>query len=184
MVKYTIPFLLAWFSIAASAAIVIGHPQGRLTMVMVFDEQCPHCQRMWPRLDTLIARHPDLKIRLMPVAFVNDSSSLEARVAIRLAQMGEGRFEAYQTYLRQHDFQAEAVRRFLEGHRLWTTSFAHSLYSQGVERQLQEGQMWLRAAGSGTPLIALYRKGQKPQAVFKGETTLARLEQAIGEFGP
>ena len=53
---------LVMTSMDCDAAVVVGNPRGEITLVEIFDYQCPHCRDMWPIINLLIKRNPDLRV--------------------------------------------------------------------------------------------------------------------------
>jgi protein-disulfide isomerase len=66
--------------------IVIGNPQGDVTLVEMFDYNCGYCRGALPDLATLIAEDPNLKVVLKEFPILSEGSVEAARVAILVSR--------------------------------------------------------------------------------------------------
>jgi protein-disulfide isomerase len=62
--------------------VVLGNPQGNVTMVEFFDYNCAFCKRALPDMMTLLKTHPDLKFVLKEFPVLGPGSVEAAHVAI------------------------------------------------------------------------------------------------------
>jgi protein-disulfide isomerase len=66
--------------------IVIGNPNGDVTLVEMFDYNCGYCRGALPDLATLIAEDPNLKVILKEFPILSKDSVDAARVAVLVSQ--------------------------------------------------------------------------------------------------
>jgi protein-disulfide isomerase len=66
--------------------IVIGNPDGDVTLVEMFDYNCGYCRQALPDLATLLAEDPNLKVILKEFPILSEESVDAARVAILVSQ--------------------------------------------------------------------------------------------------
>ncbi len=66
--------------------IVLGNPEGDVTLVEMFDYNCGYCRGALPDLATLIAEDPNLKIILKEFPILSQESVDAARVAVLVSQ--------------------------------------------------------------------------------------------------
>lgn len=66
--------------------IVLGNPEGDVTLVEMFDYNCGYCRQALPDLATLIAEDPDLKVILKEFPILSKESVDAARIAILVGQ--------------------------------------------------------------------------------------------------
>ncbi len=66
--------------------IVIGNPEGDVTLVEMFDYNCGYCRQALPDLATLIAEDPNLKVILKEFPILSEESVDAARIAILVGQ--------------------------------------------------------------------------------------------------
>lgn len=63
------------------ANVILGNPEGDVTLVEMFDYNCGYCRRAVPDLATLIAEDPNLKIVLKEFPILSEGSVAAAKVA-------------------------------------------------------------------------------------------------------
>jgi len=76
---------------------VIGNPQGDVTIIEFFDDECPFCKLLTPQLDRLIANDPKVRVILKEFAILGPGSETAARFA--LASKKQGRYPAFHAAL-------------------------------------------------------------------------------------
>jgi protein-disulfide isomerase len=67
------------------ANVVLGNPNGDVTLVEMFDYNCGYCRRALPDLAALLAEDPNLKIILKEFPILSDGSVEAAKVAFLVA---------------------------------------------------------------------------------------------------
>jgi protein-disulfide isomerase len=66
----------------ANAGVVVGNPDGDVTLVEFFDYNCPYCRKAMTTLDALLKSDPKLKILLRDLPIVHPPESIEvAKIA-------------------------------------------------------------------------------------------------------
>jgi protein-disulfide isomerase len=68
--------------LSSSHQVVLGNPQGNVTMVEFFDYNCGYCKRALPDMVELLKTNPDLKFILKEFPVLGDGSVEAARVAV------------------------------------------------------------------------------------------------------
>ncbi len=66
--------------------IVLGNPNGDVTLVEMFDYNCGYCRGALPDLATLIAEDPNLSVILKEFPILSKESVDAARVAVLVAR--------------------------------------------------------------------------------------------------
>ncbi|GHA12102.1 outer membrane protein [Devosia pacifica] len=66
----------------AEGDVVLGNPDGDVTLVELFDYNCGYCRQALPDLATLLAEDPELKVILKEFPILSQESVEAARVAI------------------------------------------------------------------------------------------------------
>jgi protein-disulfide isomerase len=66
--------------------VVLGNPDGDVTLVEMFDYNCGYCRQAVPDMAALIAEDPNLKIILKEFPILSDGSVEAAKVAILVAE--------------------------------------------------------------------------------------------------
>jgi protein-disulfide isomerase len=68
------------------AQVVLGNPDGDVTLVEFFDYNCGYCRNALPDLATLLAEDPDLRVVLKEFPILSNASIDAARVAVLVGQ--------------------------------------------------------------------------------------------------
>jgi hypothetical protein len=165
----------------AVGAIVVGNPQGAVTLTEVVDYQCEHCHRMQPRINWLMAHDSQLKIRLIPVAIINNNSLAEAASSYVMAKT-TNHFLNYHNFLLSRAVNTRGVVGILNNLHLKTKTFRFEMHQPWVLKEMEAGLALLKQYHSGTPLILIYPSGNpKKRFVFRGESDLKPIIRAIKE---
>lgn len=75
--------------------IVVGNPNGDVTLVEMFDYNCGYCRGALPDLATLIAEDPNLRVVLKEFPILSKDSVDAARVAVLVSQAPEVSYWAF-----------------------------------------------------------------------------------------
>jgi protein-disulfide isomerase len=68
----------------APGQIVLGNPDGDVTLVEMFDYNCGYCRQALPNLATLIDEDPNLRVILKEFPILSQGSAEAARVAVQV----------------------------------------------------------------------------------------------------
>ncbi len=68
------------------ANVILGNPEGDVTLVEMFDYNCSYCRRALPDLATLIAEDSNLRVILKEFPILSDGSVEAAKVAYLVAE--------------------------------------------------------------------------------------------------
>ncbi|PCI37731.1 MAG: hypothetical protein COB50_03460 [Thiotrichales bacterium] len=165
------------------AAIVIGNPHGKVTMIAVIDYQCPYCKQDYPVIRKLIHNDPDLKVRLMPVAIINQISIYETAAAITATRYNKFH-KLSQIFMAQAHLNAKGVNRILKQLELSSNKFNRLMHSKFVKQQMLEGLQFLKVESSGTPLFIIYpTHNPKLSTTLSGYQDYLKLRQVIRHAG-
>lgn len=82
---------------------VAGNPNGKITLVEFFDFRCPHCDRMEPIVNALIASNPDLRVIYKNFPILGSKSLFASQAA--LAAVSQGKYLAFHSALMEHGNQ-------------------------------------------------------------------------------
>lgn len=170
---------LLLISKATLAAIVVGNPNGAVTLTEVLDYQCGHCHRMQPLVNWLMDHDKHLKIRLMPIAIINKDSLVEATSSYVMAKNTPD-FLKYHEFLMSKAVSAEVVDKALNKLHVNTKTFQSEMHQTWVLNEMERGLSLLKVYHSGTPLILIYRTDNpSKKIVFRGETDPRLIIRAI-----
>lgn len=68
------------------ANVVLGNPEGDVTLVEMFDYNCGYCRSSVPDMATLLAEDPNLKVILKEFPILSQESEEAARIGVLVAQ--------------------------------------------------------------------------------------------------
>ena len=68
--------------------VVLGNPQGDVTLVEMFDYNCGYCRNALPDLAALIAEDPNLRVVLKEFPILSNESIDAARIGVLVSQSG------------------------------------------------------------------------------------------------
>ena len=66
--------------------VVLGNPEGDVTLVEMFDYNCAYCRQAMPDLVTLLAEDPNLKVILKEFPILSQESADAARVSVLVSR--------------------------------------------------------------------------------------------------
>lgn len=69
--------------------MVMGNPDGKLTIVEIVDYRCHYCGRMNRTMKEVLSLEPDVRVIIRPVAWVDDQSAPIAKFMLAVAQQGK-----------------------------------------------------------------------------------------------
>ena len=172
------------FSVTSFAAVIEGNNQGKVTLIEVFDYQCMYCHNAYPKILKLMDKNPDLKVRLMPVAILNQLSLYEAAAAITAARYPSKFQEFTDMAMMGNPLSENEITSDLNSLHLNSPDFKNQMHSKSVENQLMQGLQFLRLEHASTPLFIIYPSNNpKISAVLKGDQKFSTLQKAISEAG-
>jgi protein-disulfide isomerase len=80
--------------------LVMGNPEGTITMVEFLDYNCGYCKRAYPEVHELIADNKDLRLVIKEFPVLGPGSEIAARAA--LAAKKQGKYSEFYHALMQH----------------------------------------------------------------------------------
>jgi protein-disulfide isomerase len=80
---------------ASNRQVVLGNPNGSVTLVEFFDYNCTYCRRAQADMKKLLEGNPDLKVVLKEFPVLGDGSVEAARVAIALHMIAPDKYAAF-----------------------------------------------------------------------------------------
>jgi hypothetical protein len=164
------------------AAIDVGDLKGLVTLTEVFDYQCVHCHEMQDTINQVIKDNTHIKLRLIPVAIVNNNSLIEAASSYVVAKRTDY-FENYHQYLMTGAISSEKVYHALVKMGVNMKSFVLEMHQPWVLNQMNEGMALLNKYHSGTPLTLVCPTNNVFKcSVFRGEVEPQLINRAIKEM--
>jgi predicted DsbA family dithiol-disulfide isomerase len=173
-------------SLPSQAGIIGGNPKGRVTLEFIYDYQCPHCHAMYPIIQSLIKNNPQLKVKWLPVAILNNLSLEQAATALAAAHSTPS-YSLYQnvslTGLPLTNSQNQSL---LENLGLNTPDFLLSRHQVWIKTVLMEDRKKLKALNmTAVPVCLIYSTSYPAQySVFLGEQSYQTLQEAINHDNP
>lgn len=75
--------------------VVLGNPEGSITLVEFFDYNCGYCKRAYGDMVKLIDEHPDLKVVLKEFPVLGQGSVEAAQVAVAVNSVAPEKYSAF-----------------------------------------------------------------------------------------
>jgi protein-disulfide isomerase len=131
---------------------VAGNPQGKVTLVEFFDFRCPHCDRMAPIIESLIANNPDLRVVYKTFPILGNKSVFAAEAAY--ASIPQGKYLAFHKALMQtgHAIDFENVYTLAKEQGIDITKLKTDMGSGKIDYHLENNKKLGQSLGIiGTP---------------------------------
>ncbi|WP_052731967.1 DsbA family protein [Devosia geojensis] len=81
----------------AEGHVVLGNPQGDVTLVELFDYNCGYCRQALPHLAQLIAEDPNLRVILKEFPILSQESIEAARIGVLVAEADVDYWDFHET---------------------------------------------------------------------------------------
>lgn len=163
----------------SNAAVVMGNPNGTIELTEIVDYQCPHCQAMSPVIDQLIQQHNELRVKLLPVAILNQDSIVQASFAVSRALYHQDFYQAHALLMRNnHQSPMGAqIDKMTADH----PALLKEMHSPQVKAVLDEGLNKMQQLNlHETPILLISpRQSEIHPIVLVGEQSLEKLNQLI-----
>ncbi len=137
-------------------AIVLGNPEGDVTVVEFFDYNCPYCRRVMPQVDTLVEQDPNVRLVYREWPILGEGSVFAARAA--LAARKQGKYEEFHVAMMGMEGRAEepTVLRIAREVGLNIEQLRRDMDAPEVDEHIQTSMELTRALGfSGTPSFVI-----------------------------
>ncbi len=79
--------------------MILGNPQGKISIVEFYDYQCHHCRDMSPIIEKIIKNNPDVKVILKAVPLFGESSKDATIAALSAYATNKNNFVKFHQYL-------------------------------------------------------------------------------------
>jgi protein-disulfide isomerase len=132
--------------------VVIGNPEGNLTMVEFFDYNCGYCKRSLDDVVALVETDPEIKFVLKEFPILGEGSVFAARAAIAARKQGKY-WELHQAMMRERGTNDEAqVVRLAADLGLDVERLRADMEADEVDLTIQQNYSLAEAMGiQGTP---------------------------------
>ena len=137
-------------------AIVLGNPEGDVTVVEFFDYNCPYCRRVMPEVDALVEQDPNVRLVYREWPILGEGSVFAARAA--LASRNQGLYEEFHVAMMGMNERAEeaSVLRIARRVGLDIEQLQQDMGAPDVDEHIQTSMELTRALGfSGTPSFVI-----------------------------
>ena len=175
----TIIAMLLLFNISpVNANIIMGDPNGKITLVEFYDYQCPHCKNMAPIIAVLIKNNRNLRVIYRPIAVLNTLSTLEATSAL-VAEKHSSFYNIHKMFMTNEISSPKQLLQLTKMLNISLASLQHEMQSQVIQDELQENtQLFYNLGTSHIPLILI---GNKHQILWmhSGEVSYEVLQHEI-----
>ncbi len=156
--------------------MVMGNPDGDVTLVEFFDYNCGFCRRALSDLNTLIEQDPKLKVVLKEYPVLSEESIQAARVAIAVHRRAPEKYAEFHRTLLSNEGQVngEVALKAAEGLGLDAEALMADANTVETEAFIREAHELAQALGiNGTPSYVV------GEDVLAGAVGLPALKQAV-----
>lgn len=137
-------------------AIILGNPDGDVTVVEFFDYNCPYCRRVMPQVDALVAQDPNVRLVYREWPILGEGSDFAARAA--LASRNQGKYEEFHVAMMSMEERAAeaSVLRIAREVGLDVELLVHDMGAPEIDEHIATSMELTRALGfSGTPSFVI-----------------------------
>lgn len=163
-------------------AIVLGNPQGNITLTEFFDYNCPFCKKIVPAMQRLIGADPQLRVVFREWPVFGEGSDFAARAA--LAALDQGKYwQVHTGLMAMKDRAAEpSVMRVVRRLGLDEARLREAMYSDRVEDHIARSFMLAdHMSLLGTPTLIAGDEALFGDQSFQDLTALvARARRTLG----
>lgn len=141
--------------------MVLGNPQGPITLVEFFDYNCGYCKRAFSDMTALIDANPDLRVVIKEFPILSEGSVEAARVSVAVKDSAPEHYLKFHEELFSRPGQAtgEKALEIAEDLGLDAKALRTAANAEAVTRNLQEVQQLAEVLGiSGTPSYVIGRE--------------------------
>jgi protein-disulfide isomerase len=141
--------------------MVLGNPQGPITLVEFFDYNCGYCKRALSDMTALIDANPDLRVVIKEFPILSEASVEAARISVAVKDTAPESYLKFHGELLSRPGQASVDKalEIAEDLGLDAEALRAAANAEGVTRNLQEVQELAQALGiSGTPSYVIGRE--------------------------
>jgi len=134
--------------------VVLGNPEGEVTLVEFFDYNCGYCRRAGEDLNKLIEANPDLRVVLKEFPVLGPESVEAAQVGIAVNEVAPDRYGEFHDALLASDGQvdAQAALAVVEQLGLDRSAVEAAMDADVVQATIEEVYTLANALGlTGTP---------------------------------
>ncbi len=165
---------------------VVGNKSAKINVVEFFDYQCPHCKRMGPIIDKLLAKHKNVRFVFKEFPIFGKVSMLASSAALASQRQDK--------YMKFHDALMESTGRLNEkrimsiakGVGLDITRLKKDMKSPAIAQELRANMMLAQGLGvNGTPafVIGVYPNSKKQAyQLIPGATNYDALNKAVAKY--
>jgi len=162
--------------------IVLGNPQGNVTLTEFFDYNCPFCKKLVPAMQRLIGSDPQLRVVFREWPIFGEGSDFAARAA--LAALDQGKYwQVHTGLMAMKDRAAEpSVMRVIRRLGLDEAKLREDMYSDRVEDHIARSFMLAEHMSLiGTPTLIAGDEALFGDQSFEDLTALVtRARQTLG----
>jgi len=137
-------------------AVVLGNPDGDVTVVEFFDYNCPYCRRVMPQVEALIEADPNVRLVYREWPILGDGSVFASRAA--LAARKQGKYKAFHEAMMGMSGRAEeaSVLRIAREVGLDIDQLRLDMQAPEVDEHIQTSIDLTRSLGfNGTPSFVI-----------------------------
>jgi len=158
--------------------VVIGNPNGDVTLVEMFDYNCGYCRGALPDLATLLQTDKNLRVELKQFPILSDGSVQAARVAMQFAKTGKDYWAFHQAlYSSRGEVDGDTALKAAQDLGVDPAPLKANLQSPAISAALQKSYDLAKTLNvSGTPTYII------GDQIIPGAVPLEQLQTAIANM--
>jgi protein-disulfide isomerase len=158
--------------------VVLGNPNGDVTLVEMFDYNCGYCRGALPDLAQLLSQDKNLKVELKQFPILSMGSVDAARVAVQVSKSGKDYWTFHEAlYTARGEVDADTALNEAKAMGLDPVKLKADMQSADVSNALQKSYDLARTLNvTGTPTYII------GDTIIPGAVPIEQLEQAIANM--
>lgn len=157
-------------------SVVVGNPNGDVTLVEFFDYRCPYCKAIEPSLEALVKEDGKLRVVYKEFPILGPTSVVASRAAIAARQ--QGKYTAFHDRMMalKGNIDADVVMKVAEASGLDVTKLKHDMAAASIGQVIQRNYALADALGiDATPALVI------GDHLTMGAVDIDRLRQLIAD---
>lgn len=165
-------------------SLVLGNPDGDVTIVAFKDYRCGYCKKSWPTIQELIKTDKNVRVVFKEFPVLGPESEIASRYALASSLQGVEKYKAFNNDLMNHKgpWDAKTLKEIAAKHKLDESGLDKAAGGKFVTDALISNKKLGQGLGlQGTPAFVIGKQvipGAVPLEFFKEAIEKARKDQS------
>ncbi len=159
-------------------SLVLGNPDGDVTVVAFKDYRCGFCKKVWPTVHELIAKDKNIRLVFKEFPVLGPDSELASRFALATSIQGQDKYRIFNDVLMNHPgpWDAQTLKAIAKSKGIDADKMEKDAGEKFVSDAITDNMKIGQALGiQGTPAFVIGKK------LIPGAVQLDYLENAVKE---